>query len=80
MNKRIVLVHTAGAYKGLWMIVGTDDQLREQMAVTDLPEFVSPVRFLDHEGGCSLVSVRKHYILYRELMAPDTSTFHPDQQ
>lgn len=82
--KRIVLITTSGAYRGLYQILGTEDQLRDKMQVTNMPEFVSPVDFLDHQGACSLVAVKPRYILYREIITPGPitgshPTFHPAQ-
>ena len=83
MSKRVVLEYTTGVFKGLWQILGTDDQLKEGLKVEELPSFVSPVQFIDHVGACSLVTVKPRYILYRELIVPDpaatSKTFHPAQ-
>ena len=82
-NKRVVLVYTTGAYAGLWQILGTTDDLKANMRLSELPPFVEQVHYLDHVGACSLVTVKPRYVLYRELLAPATRSpapsFHPAQ-
>jgi hypothetical protein len=78
-DKRVVLIHTQGAYRGLWQIVGTEAQMREGLKTELLPD-LTPAHFLDHDGEASLSAVKDRYIMYREIMAPALSTFHPDQQ
>ena len=80
--KRIVIEYTTGTLKGLWQILGTDDQLKEGLKVEELPPFISPVQFIDHVGECSLITVKPRYALYQELIQTSTVTaaFTPEQQ
>lgn len=82
MTKRIVLTYTTGAYKGLRQIVGTDDQFREQLNQTNLPDFCPEVQFLDHAAAVNLIRATPRFIEYRELIVPALSgarSFHPSQ-
>lgn len=81
--KRIVLVHRKGRLAGLLQIIGTDQQLQENLHMAELPMLVEPVNFGDHHGAASLIKVTPRYVLYIETMKPhaeDDTTFHPAQQ
>lgn len=79
MTKRLVLQQTNGARAGLRHLLGTTDDLP---AGATLPSFLPAVRFSDHEGPCSLVTVTPRYVLYREIREPagQLRSFHPEQQ
>lgn len=81
--KRIVLTHTQGRLAGLWRILGCEDDLPAQDG--GLPAYVEHVDFLTHTGAASLVTTRRRYHWYRELMPPALNLsggkvqFNPDQ-
>lgn len=81
ITRRIVLQQTQGKHKGLWWIMGTDDELLDPEGTVTLPDFVEHVDVGDHEASCSLISAKPRYVLYREVMPPagKTAEFHPDQ-
>jgi hypothetical protein len=64
-DKRIVLEHTTGKFKGIHSICG----LRSD-APDPLPEFTPDVDMHDHTGPVSLVEVKRTYVLYREIYKP----------
>ena len=81
--RRILLVPTTGSRKDISIICGTDDQLKAQLTVSELPTFISEVSFGDHLGAACLVRVGPRTIEYRELISPaqaNAEMFHPDQQ
>lgn len=81
MTKRIVIEHTAGRLKGMMQILGTDDQLKKGMEVAELPTFLTPLDFGDHQGAASLITVTPRYAFYRETWGPlDLKSFNPEQQ
>lgn len=80
-NKRIVIEHTQGRLKGLSQILGTDDQLKAGLRTSDLPVFLASVELGDHQGACSLITVKARYVLYRETFGPpQLKEFNAEQQ
>lgn len=75
-DKRIVLEHTSGLMNGLHSILGLESE-----APSPLQEFVPDVDMKDHHAPCSLVAVKRSYVLYRELMLPEqTKAFDRSQR
>lgn len=68
MNKRIIVRYGQGAFRDLWQILGTDDQLKEGLKVEHLPVRLGPVQLLDHVATVEMDRVRPRYILYRETI------------
>lgn len=66
-NKRIVLEHTTGPLTGLCRITGL-----EADAPDPLPTFVAEVDMLSHFGPAGLVAVKRSYVLYREVITPES--------
>lgn len=67
--KRIVLRYVTGRFAGLHQILGTTDQLRDQLKTKQLPDGVSEVDFLDgRTGAVVLVEARRRYVLYKEVV------------
>jgi hypothetical protein len=81
VRKRILLTPTTGPRKGISIIYGTDDQLRDTYKVSELPDFLPQVSFGDHTGPACLVRVQHRFIEYREVITPDgaASEMHPAQ-
>lgn len=86
--QRIVLEHTQGICKGLFGIYGTTDQLKADLNVSELPDFLPDVDMRDHINAVCLVRVTPRYVLYREITPPPASgqlgefhpRFNPEQQ
>ena len=67
---RVVLEHTVGAWAGMRQILGTLDQVKEAMQVSELPAYIANIQFGDRVNGAALVGPRRSYILYREINPP----------
>ena len=79
-DKRIVLVQTKGSSKGLWRILGTMSQLKDSLKVEELPTMLFDVTFSDHNSPCSLVTIKERYVLYREVIEPQSyGSMNPSQ-
>lgn len=78
-EKRVVLLHTQGPWKGMKQILGTSAEFNGQLPVTT-PEFnMAP----DNRVNCAnLVKMKIRYALYRESDLVETAgkSFHPAQQ
>lgn len=71
LAKRVIVIHACG----LWQIVGRSD-----------PPYPSVVNFSSGGGltkrPSSLLTVKPRYVLYREIIVPETgrfNEFHPEQ-
>ena len=78
---RVVLEHTQGIWSGIHQILGTTDQVKQNMGVGELPAYIPDIQFGDRVNGASLVSCKRSYVLYRELVIPDgLQPFNPAQR
>ncbi len=64
---RVVLEHTVGAWAGMRQILGTLDQVRAALQLSEMPAYIADINFGDRTGGAALVGPKKSYILYREV-------------
>ena len=82
MSKRIVFRHTQGRWAGLYRILGTTDQLlKADQTMADLPPFLPEVKMIDHVNACSLLAVKPRFVLYQELITPTSyESMSPQQQ
>lgn len=68
-GKRIVLLQTQGKHAGLYQIVGTVREVREEQG--ELPEQAAevPAPPNDRLVACRMDRVGNSYVLYREMVA-----------
>lgn len=78
---RVVLEHTQGSWAGILQILGTVEQVKESMQVAELPSYIADINFGDRTNGASLVTMKRSYVLYREIIAPiGLGRFDPAQK
>ena len=64
MNKRLVILHaTAGAYKGLYQIMGRD---QADPPTEVFPSTLEHVSCFGRDRTVTLAAVNERYVLYRE--------------
>lgn len=75
--KRIVFLETLGPRRGLYSILGCDDE------ISSLPEFIPEMELQNgRKTSGGLVQSKPRYYLYKEVTPPHAAmaqTFHPDQ-
>lgn len=83
LDKRIVLLHCEGSWKGIPQILGTQSDTLASEKLEELPAFVEEVEMGDgRTASVSMVRVTPRVIYYRENVPPKggkLNEFHPAQ-
>lgn len=74
--KRIVFKHRSGLHQ----ILGTDDDFKQALKLENVPVYVEPVQYPNHQGAARFVKMHPRFVLYEECPAGKMNAFHPEQQ
>lgn len=73
---RLVIEHTKGPWAGMHQIVGEKTDLLLALNFTELPTILAMTNSEGIVTGASLVTAKRSYILYRELIEPAHANKH----
>jgi hypothetical protein len=83
LDKRIVLIHCKGPWKGILQILGTQSDTLAAEKLEELPAFIEEVEMGDgRKASVSMIRVTPRIIYYRENTPPiggKLNEFHPAQ-
>lgn len=82
LDKRVVLLHCTGRWKGIYQILGTQSETVAESDLTALPAFLPECEMGDGRiAAVSMVRVEPRWLLYKEATPPGgkNAEFHPSQ-